>query len=92
MFQEVRIGLEREWVRGRRTEMYRMMVLSLPPPQPPRSTENQRDLKSYFCQVWILVSPSFALSVPHPSVRAMELHGHDWDSIEIGEPSGWRLE
>ncbi|XP_064217294.1 mutS protein homolog 5 isoform X4 [Aotus nancymaae] len=35
--------------------MYKMIAFSLLPPQLPRSTESLRDLKSYFCQVWILV-------------------------------------
>lgn len=44
------------------TEMSGLMALSLLPPQPPRSTKNLRDLKSYFCQVWILVLPCSAQS------------------------------
>lgn len=60
--QEIRIGWEGRWERGKRTMMYRLMALSLFPLQPPKSTGSLRDPKSYFCQVWILVSPPFCFT------------------------------
>lgn len=57
---------DQNWVRGKMGKSQKDYDVQtdgpLFPLQPPKSTGSLRDLKSYFCQMWILVSPPFCFA------------------------------